>query len=67
MPEAWRDEPVTKGELHDALIEAADRVEAATKTVEANYQGMAKQLMRYASRIQGDLFRWTARALKGDG
>lgn len=33
---SWRDEPVKKGELVDALEEAADRIERGTKALEAS-------------------------------
>lgn len=63
---SWRDEPVTKGELYDALVTSADRIKEITDTVAESYKGMARELVRYAAHVQGGLFREVAKNLKGD-
>ena len=63
----WRDKPVTVGEVYDALLEAADKAQTATRKVEETYKGgrrIVYQLIRYAGGIQVDLFKETAKALK---
>lgn len=37
-PESWRNEPLTKGEMHDALMAAADSVEANVKKLKESFK-----------------------------
>jgi len=63
----WRDEPLTKGEMHDALINAAHEVEANVKALKESFKlvpgfsRMAKPIVK----LTVDILRGTAKAISG--
>ena len=65
---SWRDEPVTKGELVDAIELAVEAARTSTSHVESMYNqnGMAQQLVRYAGHIQLSIWEEIAEELKGE-